>query len=213
MISKIKKNAKLYIFAIILNISLIGLVAFLLGFQFVNTAQSNKIELENNVAYEMRPNATEIQKVYFDELKETFSDVERTDFERSASIVKNFVADFYTWSNKRGSYDVGGLEFVYQLSILNIQEGAKNLFYKDLSYYIQQYGAENLPQVAEVTILSSDYETPLVIGDETFTSFYVVAEWSYVPNSVFDVSQLQTKGYFSVVNNNGRFELYRYYRE
>lgn len=213
MITKIKKNVKLYIFALILNISLIGLVAFLLGFQFVNTAQSNKIELENNIAYEMRSNATEVQKLYFDELKETFSDVERTDFERSASIVKNFVADFYTWSNKRGSYDVGGLEFVYQLSILNIQEGAKNLFYKDLSYFIQQYGVENLPQVAEVTILSSDYETPLVMGDETLTSFYVVAEWTYVPNEYFDVSQLQTKGYFSVVNNNGRFELYRYYRE
>ena len=127
--------------------------------------------------------------------------------------MKNYVADFYTWSNKKGTYDIGGMQYVYQPEIVNIYNFAKDSFYRDLSYYIQTVGAESLLEVENVEITFSDFNAKIEYNGETYQSFYVTANWTYVQKEGFDTSSYQTSGEFSLVDRNGVIEIYRYYGE
>jgi len=64
-----------------------------------------------NQYYTIGYNPTEVNQEYFRELDEA---VESGDELNTAlSVVKCFVSEFYTWSNKDGGYDVGGMQYIY----------------------------------------------------------------------------------------------------
>jgi len=171
------------------------------------------INVDAEINYKLRSNATDVQKAYFEELRVALTSEETTPEAIAGAIVKNYIASFYTWSNKQGSFDVGGLQFVYAPNTLYIQTEAKAFFYKDLSYFINEYGSENLLKVSSVNIKYVDPEVNYVIGETSYPSYYVAAEWTYEPNDVFNPEGYQTKAYFSVMVNNGQFQIYRYFLE
>lgn len=114
-----------------------------------------------NMNYVLRDNATDVQKEYFAELKNAIENNTSSDEEVAGLLCKNFIADFYTWSNKAGQYDVGGLYYVYDGEQETTGEFKKKLyteirdtFYKYLSTYINEYGSENLLEVESVEVTS-----------------------------------------------------------
>lgn len=121
------------------------------------TKQENLVE---NMGYILRDNATDYQKDLFKELKEAFEGEQPADDITLAGLVaKNYIADFYTFSNKQGQYDVGGLYFVYNGEFENgnhfkdnVYLAARDGYYKYLNNYMSQYGAENLPTVKDIEI-------------------------------------------------------------
>lgn len=213
-IRTMKKTTKqLKLTAVILTLILLVTVGGLITFIALNGDGDETINVGEDISYKLNGNATETQRIYFDELKSALNNSETTPDVLAGVIVKNFIADFYTWTNKQGSFDVGGLQYVYAPNTLYIQTEAKAFFYKDLSYFIDEYGSENLLKVSSVTIKYVDPETNLVLGDTSYPSYYVAAEWTYEPNSVFSPDGFQTKAYFSVMVNNGQYQIYRYFLE
>lgn len=208
------KNLRKYLdgLLILTGLLLVTSIGFLV-YSLLKGDGSQVIETGNEISYKLNAHATEVQKVYFDELKASLTATEADPYAIVAAVVKNYIADFYTWSNKQGSFDVGGLQYVYGDNILYIQVEAKAYFYKDLSYFIEKYGSDNLLQVDSVTIKYVDPEQHFMSGDQAYASYYVGAEWTYKSNDVFDASTYQTKGYFSVVYKDGKYQIYRYYRE
>ncbi len=207
-----KKN-KLLIIGLIATLSLMILIIALTFFELQRDYFSNTIKnAEGEVLYEINENATEYQKLIFTELSDVINDG-GTPQEYAGSVVKNFVADFYTWSNKKGTYDIGGMQYVYQPEIVNIYNYAKDFFYRDLSYNIQTLGAENLLEVENVEITFSDFNVEIEFNGETYQSFYVTATWTYVQKEGFDTTGYQTSGEFSLIDRNGKYEIYRYYGE
>ena len=183
----------------------------------------NRIESMN---YVLRDNATDIQKEYFAELKQAVEN-NASDEELAGLVCKNFVADFYTWSNKQGQYDVGGMYYVYDVEETknNTYMQARDGFYKYLSTYIKQYGVANLLEVENVQVISSSklpYEYKCLVNthgyseaeghtytdvEHDYDAWQVKCVWTYKENAKFDSSNYATSMNFIVVIENGRYEI------
>lgn len=167
--------------------------------------------------YVLRNSATDIQKEYFKELKEIIESGVQ-DESLAESVVKNFVADFYTLSNKEGQYDVGGMYYVYSNQRYDIYIQARDQFYKYLSNYIEKYGKENLLEVTSVEATATYPGVTYMVSEtneETgesyaanYTEYLVEANWTYATkDGGFNTAKYDTKGYFVVIDRAGRFEI------
>ncbi len=165
--------------------------------------------------YVLHSNPTSLQQEIYDELKAKMDEyskgsTEELSFDICGLVAKSFVADFYTWTNKVGNYDVGGMDYVYGPNHLNISTYARDTFYNDLDLYIKDYGSKDLLEVDSITVNVS-YAEPYVLDDEhTFnSSFYVLAKWTYKNSNVLNTADFQNRGSFIIVynENNKRFEI------
>ena len=209
------RNLGLIILPFVLLFCLFGFLAWrsagnLLG---GSTSMANSID---TMDYHLRSNATEYQRSLFQELSDLcLTDAENKDKEAIASsVVENFIADFYTWTNKAGSYDVGGLYYVYSPSKANIYTQARDTFYHYLTNYIKDYGAENLLEVAQdsIEIKGSKVDEKYSYNGKEYDAYYYSATWSYVDHEGFDESDYETSENFLVIENeDGRFEIVQAY--
>jgi len=173
-----------------------------------------------NQYYTIGYNPTEVNQEYFRELDEA---VESGDELNTAlSVVKCFVSEFYTWSNKDGGYDVGGMQYIYSEKQSDFESTVRNGFYENLDLYLTQIGREHLQSVSAVNIVSYEPETyEVALPADTsemadaedreaevlkLESYAVEASWEYNRGYV-DVSDFQSEAVFHVVNNNGRWEI------
>lgn len=208
-----------------------NILALAKGSTVVETKPENVIE---EMDYILRDNPTDLQKDYFKELKDAIEGEERADDSTIASLVaKNYVADFYTWTNKRGQYDVGGFYYIYdgefpdgdhfkENSFLKARDG----FYKYISSYGTQYGKENLIEVEDVEVVScSKMSSPYEISEHLeyrqdsagewydyrvankYDGYNVSLRWKYKENTKLNLSQFATSINLAVIKRNGRFEI------
>ena len=231
-------NMLLFMLPFIIAICIFGFITYKEAKSLINLAKddvetkdTHKIESMN---YILRDNATELQEEYFTELKNAIENPteEITDEVIAGLVGKNYVVDFYTWTNKQGQYDVGGLYYVcsgrndsvkYKE---NIYQKARDGFYKYINEYINEYGAENLIEVASVEVVSSKkidegydlYEYSETLQDEEGESYNVYAyknhdaylvslKWAYKENSKFDTSSYAKSINLIIIDNYGRYEI------
>lgn len=128
------KKKILLIGTLIVLIALIGVMVSLIYAEINKNYFSSTIKSEaGEIIYRSSTTATEYQKEIFKQLDLNLK--EGVDAKLiAADIVSNYVADFYTWSNKKGTYDVGGMQYIYQPEIINTYIYAKESYYKDLSH-------------------------------------------------------------------------------
>lgn len=162
---------------------------------------SNLIE---EYGYQLRDNATDLQKELFDELKDDIKNKEEVgDLKIAEDVVKNYVADFYTWTNKQGQFDVGGMCYIHGWYKANNWMQAKDGFYTYLSKYMNDYGVEDLLEVESIEVVDS-YKNPskYKIGDsDEDESYHIEAKWTYKPTVKFNTSNYATKLHFTVAKN------------
>ena len=164
----------------------------------------------NDYDYHLKDDATEFQLNKFTELKTEIEkeESEKDDLKIASLIVENFVSDMYTWTNKKGSYDMGGLYYVYSPSRLIIKEENENTLYLNLGNYIKEYGQENLLEVTSVTATAKE-NGQIELNGEKYDAFHVDCEWTYKESSVFNTNDFVDKQYFSLIKlPTGRFEIY-----
>lgn len=175
-----------------------------------------------SMGYYLRPNATSLQEDLFKELQDLIKE-EANKEEIAACVAKNFVADFYTWSNKNGSYDIGGMHYIYAPSKNNVIFQARNTYYKYLTYYINTFGQDKMLEVTSVdaTVEPSTYE----LDGKNFEAYFVTCKWNYKNDDTFKglnvlmpsaeqdgkyyhYTDFATHSYFIVIiNDNGRYEI------
>ncbi len=197
-------------------------------------AETKAENIVESMSYILRDNPTDLQKEYFAELKEAVEGSEPADDVTIASLVaKNYVTDFYTWTNKRGQYDIGGLSFVYDGEFENGNHFKENVylkardgFYKYISYYGTQYGKENLLEVENVEItrcekLSQQYMINEHVSykqddqgewydyreDKGYDAYVAECRWTYKENTVLPMNQFATSVNLMIINREGRFEV------
>ncbi|HCK89365.1 MAG TPA: hypothetical protein DHW39_11285, partial [Erysipelotrichaceae bacterium] len=116
-----------------------------------------------------------------------------------------------TWTNKDGNYDIGGMQYIYTPMSANFAEYSLWNFYEDMDLYITQYGRDKLIEVTSVTAepaVSAVYEITGEDGNPVSLEAYTVkANWEYGTETSMDTSQMQKSAVFTVVNNNGRWEI------
>ncbi|MBO4919928.1 MAG: hypothetical protein J5365_07220 [Erysipelotrichaceae bacterium] len=237
-----KKKRYLHMFLCILPfllaIGIFGFIAFREAKNILNLAKGNTETKAENIIesmnYVLRDNATDYQKELFAELKDAI-EVQGASVDPATlagMVCKNYVADFYTWTNKQGQYDVGGFYYVFTeknetVSFKsNAYQKARDGFYKYLNKYINEYGSDQLLEVNNVEVtkaekLDDEYliyqwvetiqtgeETYEVIYDDVpYEAYYVSCRWTYKEETALNLNDYDTSMNFIVVNNNGRYEI------
>ena len=172
------KNVAIYVFAAVLIIAVISI-----GVSFLNSSSGTKtdeiIQEESKATpYSLRSNANEYQKQLFDDLEKSYKS-DMTSSETIGNIAKNFVADFYTLSNKTIKNDIGGAQFWYPDYRINFRDAAINSYYFNLELLIDEYGSSNLPTVQNIEVMS-------VKPNDDNSEWEVYLEWDYGSHSIKD---------------------------
>jgi len=180
-------------------------------------------ELPPSDGYTLRRNPTEYQLELFEELVNSHDRFYETETDTdlrayAAAIARNFVADFFTLSNKNSRTDVGGLQFFSEEVVSNFRNSAIDEFYLYLNQYLTIFGNESLPTVASTTILAIDFEnriletedededeyseeyTPFsyygyeeeILGEEV-RAIVIDVEWSYSSSTLWYINEFQTE--------------------
>ena len=68
------------------------------------------------------------------------------------TVVKNFICQYYTWTNKDGNYDIGGMQYIYTPKQSDFETYTLYNFYKDMDLYLSKDGRSSLIEVKKVTI-------------------------------------------------------------
>ena len=121
---------------------------------------------------------------------------ELTKEEYATLVVKNFIADFYTWSNKTGRNDVGGVQFIAEEMRSTFRKQAIDGFYENLYFYLNDYEATSLITVNDVTILDVNLNDTLKTEDEVIDCISVQASWQYELSSSVEIEQFQSEATF-----------------
>lgn len=175
--------------------------------------------------FTLRTNANEFQEDLFNELNEAIlsEDASKLDAAKVAGfsseeyiaslVAQNFVADFYTWTNKTGNYDVGGLTYIYSPHKVYALYSARDGFYYNLTNYQEEYGEDNLLEVVSVeTVYSEVYEDGYEIDGVTYPCYKVKVAWEYKDTDFIDDYDMETTGYFKIIiNDDGRYEIVETY--
>lgn len=175
------------------------------------TIEKEKIsDKYTNEYYTIGNNPTEIAKSYFLELNDAITANDTTEIAKD--VVKNFICQYYTWTNKDGNYDIGGMQYIYSPRKKDFERYTLYNFYKDMDLYITQLGRDHLIEVSEVMINSAsaaeDYTVTSPTGESvTLPSVTVDASWKYKSDTGMDINSIQVHAIFRVVNNNGRMEI------
>ena len=178
----------------------------------------------DSMDYHLRWNATELQIEYFNELQDLINAEGTEHKDIAACVAKNYIADFYTWSNKRGSYDVGGMYYVYSPQKLGIISDCRNNYYKYLSYYINKFGQDKMLEVTSVETVVGDVGTYEIDGNK-YESYRVTCNWTYKNAETFsdldivvynpemvNLDSFITKIHLNIIiNNDGRYEIVEAY--
>lgn len=196
--------------ALILIGSISSLIILLVGgFYVYKTWTSNTDIDQTNIVkddyYSIRNNATDYQKELYAALKEAIETSPRNDLDVSALVAQNFVADFYTWTNKFRMNDVGGIQFIIESMQVNVYQSAQVNLYQDLYYYLNNGGLSGTLEVSDISVVSKEAIDFFIFDDEGAEEIYdevtgryrdgdyhdaikVVLNWSYVSTNSFDAS-------------------------
>ena len=140
-----RDRSKRYIIMAVIMIPVIAIMVFL-GFRVYKDARGilslvkgdgtevivNDDHKISSMNYVLREGETELQMDLFTQLKNAVEGKAEgiTDEEIARLVAMNHIADFYTWSNKLGQYDVGGLYYVNSIARENVFIQARDTIYK-----------------------------------------------------------------------------------
>ena len=229
---KKKQNANNRLVVILLIVCLAVTGAFVFNIVRILVADSGSgstvdtDQNESNSAYTIGNNPTDVNKEYFKELTDAVNglkdDDDDTHVTLATALVKTFITEYYTWTNKDGNYDIGGMQYMFKPKQTDFEDYTLDNFYADMDLYISQYGRAKLMQVKEVAVDSAqkaaDYTVALpadtsevtddsAVQTETLPCVEVSATWTYEDNSSIDTAQFQNHAVFEVVNDSGRWEI------
>ena len=188
-----------------------------------SSSQDETFEIDTSNAlrndqYTIGNNPTDVQKEYFEGLTDALTAQDEAAI--VDAVVYSFVSDFFTWTNKDGNYDVGGLEYIYGPKMSTFEQWSRYNFYEDFDLYLHQYGRNKLIEVKEITNEKDTFQAPdftIVEYDTegnrietTLKSYEVNVSWTY-KDSAAEVEKFPTRARFYVVNHNGRWEIAEFY--
>jgi hypothetical protein len=200
-------------FILLLVTALIASLLFFMNFSSYFSSEGEKVVLSNNL-YKITGNPTKLQKDLFNELtNELENQSEENELTIVGLVVENFIADYYTWSNKVGTYDIGGKNFIFAIEFTNFVATSRRYNYNAMSNFLTKgINQKDLNEVIDITILSVNLAYPYDYYGQGYPTYYVEAEWTYKTNEAIDLSIFPTWAAFTLVKNeNGRYEIVRFY--
>ncbi len=157
----------------------------------------NETLIKNHSYYTLRGSATAYQKNLYDELVSFLGQEERDEEKIAGSLVQNYVADYYTWTNKQRYNDISAVQFVNASIRTDFYQASLDTFYNDLGYYINQGTHQESLEVTQIDVLNVE-KIDFAFGAELRPSYLVHVTWTYKESTVLDTSKYQHEGFFVV---------------
>ncbi len=191
------------------------------GFYLRTMGKNTEIDasgIKKDEAYSIRNNATPYQKQLYESLKEAMKE-ESVDKNQVAGLVaQNFVADFYTWTNKFRLNDVGGIQFVYEPIRASVFAKAQSSTYLDLYYYLNNGGLKKTLEVMHVESTDAravrmfindekgeeervDPLTQKPVKGKTHEAIQVDVKWEYKDSVVLDTQDYESDATITLIEN------------
>lgn len=98
-------------------------------------------------------------------------------------VAAYFVADFFTWTNKSGREDVGGLTYVLPDARIDFGKYATNYYYVNFDEHLETYGQKGLPEVESYTVESVGASDFVYEKTGSSDSYDVSLKLQYVSNT------------------------------
>lgn len=174
------KNKIVIIIFIVVGVLLFGYLGFRVYNDFFNNGEEEKkhldyLELYN---YGLTENDTEVFKTEFENLRKILNEDDINYEEYAKSISKLFIIDLYTITNKLGSTDIGGTEFIHDDLVINFTENMGSSLYKNVYTNINKDRTQKLPEVSSVDV-SEIKETVYKYKDVEYEGYLVGLNWTY----------------------------------
>lgn len=150
---KQKKIFIIYASTLSIIVTLFG--GFYIYKTIVESREVGKTTFKEDDYYSIRNNATQLQKSLYKDLIKSVEEDPRNEKEMYELLAKNYIADFYTWTNKFRRNDVGGVQFVLEDIRANVFHQAQQKTYNDLYYYLENDGLEDTLEVSDIKTKSS----------------------------------------------------------
>lgn len=163
----------------------------------------SKKELENlnMYGYTLDDLDTPLYKTYFDDLKKILNEEEIKMEDYAEGLVKLYVTDFYTLSNKITSSDIGGVEFVHPDVLENFKLKASDTIYNHVKNNVYGDREQVLPTVKNVEIITCT-NTKYSYNNNEYDAYQVSASWEYEQDLGYD-----KKGVFYLINDNSKLNI------
>lgn len=177
-----KKKSKSKVYKQNLVLVVIGIIViFISAYNIVNLAlieENKKVKLDTlkSESYVIGKEPTALQKDIFKKLIQAEKEEDKN-FDNIAKLVgEAFVIDFFTWTNKDSSFDVGGLQYFYDAN--SFSKTAHWEYYQKLDVFNSTYKKDNLPQVASVNAIVQNKDSYL-LNEKIYDSYTVDVSWTY----------------------------------
>lgn len=156
--------------------------------------------IKDNEYYSLRKNATGLQKSVYKELSKALKDEEQGADIVSALIAENFIADFYTWSNKLRLNDVGGLQFLEPSMVPWVSSQAQETFYQDMYYYLDRGEVKDSLTVKNIesTVEVKEIDDPV---EGWITGYFVNANWTYEDSDVLNINLYENSAKIKILKD------------
>ena len=161
---------------------------------FVNQKDNRKKKEDSDIlrieGYEYFMHKSKVTNLYKEEfllLKDNLES-DKIDFDSYASsIAKLYIIDFYTLNNKINKYDIGSVQFVYNLSLENFKLKASETIYKYIIDNTNSDRNQTLPEVKEV-LIDNINKNQYTIESKVYDSYEILLNWSYKEDLGYDTS-------------------------
>lgn len=215
---KKQQSKVLVMFSLIMSLLIVGT-----GGYYIIKTRNASTGVENagytkDEAYSIRNNATAYQKELYSELKEALKEEPVNDEKVAGLVAQNFVADFYTWTNKFRLNDIGGLQFVHEDTRTSAYQYAQTTTYQDLYYYLNNGGLDKTLEVTKVNVVSVtpfeffqeakdgkeemyDKKQQKTIKGNKVSAYHVSLSWEYEETDKIKTSEYEKDALFTIVKN------------
>ena len=175
-----------------------------------NISISPPLEIPETEAYgyALRENATDYQMELFDMLihrhrQFTAEPTEENLLSYAEIISRNFIADFFTLSNKYSRIDVGGIQFIVDETQEEFSRYAMDTMYFGMNQHLQNFNPEHLPTVQTSRIIHSTrsyvYIDALDWTQGTIPTIVVDISWTYASSPLPEIQEFQTSARLTIV--------------
>ena len=201
-----------YFISAFLIITFLALTVLIFGVKQSLSDEGSKI-VNSNEFYSLKGNPTSLQRTEFDNLSLELDKELPDELKVAEYVAKSFVADYYTWNNKAGTYDIGGRDFIMPEEGSNFYHGSRLYYYSLMANYLNKgYSIKDLVEVDSISDNTADYGAPYDYYGTQYKSYYIELSWTYTASEGINIASFPTSAAITMIEReDGRIEVVRFY--
>ncbi len=202
---KRQTNNKVYYPNLILVITGITIILFgaysIISLGLIRGTKATVLNSLENEYYVVGKEPTPYQKEVFLEINDQLNQKTR-DYKKITELVaKSFVIDFFGWSNKDSSFDIGGLQ--YMRDPATFSKVAHWEYYQKVDVFSSTYGDNKLPMVKDIKATVNKIED-YQINDRTYNTYEVDLNWDYDNKTNLDSNEFVSSVNLIMIEDAGK---------